>query len=93
MCQFSFSDAEKKLLALQQQIRALKIPVVIVLEGWCGAGTKRDNQRVLAEQRILAPSHQTKQHSFELRFKGTRGYQCFNSTLSKRPWRTFVRER
>ena len=38
MCQFSFSDAEKKLLALQQQIRALKIPVVIVLEGWCGAG-------------------------------------------------------
>ena len=38
MCQFSFSDAEKNLLALQQQIRALKIPVVIVLEGWCGAG-------------------------------------------------------
>ncbi len=35
---FDFSGLEKRLLALQQQIRSLKIPVVILLEGWSAAG-------------------------------------------------------
>ncbi len=35
---FRSSEAEKRLLALQQELRALKIPVVIVLEGWAAAG-------------------------------------------------------
>ena len=35
---FEASAAEKRLLALQQEIRSLKIPVVILLEGWDAAG-------------------------------------------------------
>lgn len=35
---FCAAIAEKRLLALQQELRALKIPVVILLEGWAAAG-------------------------------------------------------
>lgn len=35
---YDFNAAEERLLYLQQKIRALKIPVVIVLEGWSAAG-------------------------------------------------------
>ncbi|MDD3336776.1 MAG: polyphosphate:AMP phosphotransferase [Eubacteriales bacterium] len=36
--EYDFGQAEEKLLALQQEIRQQKIPVVIVLEGWSAAG-------------------------------------------------------
>ncbi len=36
--EYDFSRAENHLLSLQQELRALKIPVVILLEGWSAAG-------------------------------------------------------
>ncbi len=36
--EFDFSEAEARLLALQQRIRGCGIPVVIVIEGWAAAG-------------------------------------------------------
>ncbi|MBE5793410.1 MAG: polyphosphate:AMP phosphotransferase [Clostridiales bacterium] len=35
---FNFDAAEEKLMALQHQLQEMKIPLVIVLEGWQGAG-------------------------------------------------------
>lgn len=36
--EFDFGEAETRLLALQQRLRELKIPTVIVIEGWSAAG-------------------------------------------------------
>lgn len=36
--EIDFSEYEEDLLALQQEIRALKIPVVILFEGWAASG-------------------------------------------------------
>ncbi|MBE5800811.1 MAG: phosphate--AMP phosphotransferase [Clostridiales bacterium] len=35
---FDFSAAEEKLMALQHELQVMKIPMVIVLEGWSAAG-------------------------------------------------------
>ena len=35
---YDFGEAETRLLALQQQLRELGVPVVVVLEGWSAAG-------------------------------------------------------
>ena len=35
---FDFDAAEEKLMAMQHQLQEMKIPLVIVLEGWQGAG-------------------------------------------------------
>ena len=39
-------DADLKLAALQRQVKALGIPVIVVFEGWSAAGKGTADQRI-----------------------------------------------